>query len=282
MLDQYRVRNYGHFHISANGDETIGNIIAGYTMTYRRVFKLGDRVRIGEYIGDVHEAQLLAKLLGATPNGEPFRFVVVGEVKAGKSSFINALLGENICAVHARPCTAVIEKLDYGPQRSETRLSDHLIQKTLPVDILKTISIVDTPGTNTVIENHQEITEHYLPNSDLIIFVFYAPNPYTQTAWSLLRLIQKEWRKQLLLVMQQADRATPEEIEINLAELRAQLQQEQLAAAPIFVTSAKRELAGPPAAADSGFADHSAFARAFRRHLGVSPRAYRQMRRAMA
>ncbi|HRI54693.1 MAG TPA: dynamin family protein [Pseudomonadota bacterium] len=218
--------------------------------------------RLGELLKSIHELVIslnnddIAKVVFAQMQnlGEPFRFVVVGEVKAGKSSFINALLGENICAVHARPCTAVIEKLDYGPQRSETRLSDHLIQKTLPVDILKTISIVDTPGTNTVIENHQEITEHYLPNSDLIIFVFYAPNPYTQTAWSLLRLIQKEWRKQLLLVMQQADRATPEEIEINLAELRAQLQQEQLAAAPIFVTSAKRELAGPPAAADSGFA----------------------------
>ncbi|MBK6294455.1 MAG: helix-turn-helix domain-containing protein [Rhodoferax sp.] len=35
-------------------------------------------------------------------------------------------------------------------------------------------------------------------------------------------------------------------------------------------------------AADSGFADHSAFARAFRRHLGVSPRDYRQMRLTMA
>ena len=35
-------------------------------------------------------------------------------------------------------------------------------------------------------------------------------------------------------------------------------------------------------AADSGFADHSAFARAFRRHLGVSPRDYRQMRQNMA
>ena len=35
-------------------------------------------------------------------------------------------------------------------------------------------------------------------------------------------------------------------------------------------------------AADSGFADHSAFARAFRRHLGVSPRDYRQMRLNMA
>lgn len=220
------------------------------------------RGRLAELLKSIHELVIsldedaIAKvLLGQMQNlGEPFRFVVVGEVKAGKSSFINALLGENICAVHARPCTAVIEKLDYGKERSETRLGESLIQKTLPVEILKTISIVDTPGTNTVIEKHQEITEHYLPNSDLIIFVFYAPNPYTQTAWNLLALIQREWRKQVLFVMQQADRATAEELAINLGELRAQLGEQRIAAPQIFVTSAKLEQAGPPASQDSGFA----------------------------
>ncbi|WP_353799358.1 hypothetical protein [Thauera sp.] len=40
--------------VSLGSSSVIGNIIAGYTMTYRRVFKLGDRVRIGEYIGDIH------------------------------------------------------------------------------------------------------------------------------------------------------------------------------------------------------------------------------------
>lgn len=220
------------------------------------------RGRLAELLKALHELVLsldndaIARVvLGQMQNlGEPFRFVVVGEVKAGKSSFINALLGEKICQVDARPCTALIEKLDYGPERTENRLGEFLIQKTLPVEILKTISIVDTPGTNTVIAKHQEITEHYLPNSDLIIFVFYAPNPYTQTAWNLLGLIQKEWRKQVLFIMQQADRATAEELEINLGELRAQLVQQRIAAPQIFVTSAKLELLGRPQSDDSGFA----------------------------
>lgn len=219
------------------------------------------RGRLAELLKAIHELVIslnndaVAKVVfGQMQNlGEPFRFVVVGEVKAGKSSFINALLGENICLVNAKPCTAVIEKLDYGPERTETRLGEALTQKTLPVEILKTISIVDTPGTNTVIEKHQEITEHYLPSSDLIIFVFYAPNPYTQTAWNLLGLIQKEWRKQVLFVMQQADRATAEELEINLGELRAQLTQQRIVDPQVFVTSAKLEIAGPPQSDGSGF-----------------------------
>ena len=216
--------------------------------------------RLGELLKSIHELVIglnndaIAKVIfGQLENlGEPFRFVVIGEVKAGKSSFINALLGEKICAVHARPCTALIEKLDYGTERSEVKLNDYLIQKTLPVEILKTISIVDTPGTNTIIDKHQEITEHYLPNSDLIIFVFYAPNPYTQTAWNLLALVRDEWRKQVVFVMQQADRATAEEISINLSELRSQLQAQNIPDPHIFVTSAKLETSG---AADSGFGE---------------------------
>jgi len=64
--------------VSLGSSSVIGNIIAGYTMTYRRVFKLGDRVRIGEYIGDIHEARLLVTHLRtlkneivAIPNSRP-------------------------------------------------------------------------------------------------------------------------------------------------------------------------------------------------------------------
>ncbi|MDA0236752.1 MAG: mechanosensitive ion channel, partial [Proteobacteria bacterium] len=54
--------------VSLGSSSVIGNIIAGYTMTYRRVFKLGDRVRIGEYIGDIHEARLLVTHLRTLKN----------------------------------------------------------------------------------------------------------------------------------------------------------------------------------------------------------------------
>ena len=52
------------------------------------------------YIHDLGSASLLS-IVSELRSGlnEPFLFVVVGEVKSGKSSFINALLGEDICPV---------------------------------------------------------------------------------------------------------------------------------------------------------------------------------------
>ena len=45
-----------------------------------------------------------------------------------------------------------------------------------PVEILREIAIVDTPGTNAIVAHHQEITEGFVPAADLIVFVFEAKN----------------------------------------------------------------------------------------------------------
>ena len=61
----------------------IGNVIAGYSMTYRRTFKTGDRVRIGDHIGDVEEIRLMVTHI-RTPKNEvvvvPNSSIVNGEV----------------------------------------------------------------------------------------------------------------------------------------------------------------------------------------------------------
>jgi small-conductance mechanosensitive channel len=54
---------------SLGSSSVIGNMIAGYTMTYRRVFKTGDRVRIGEHVGDVEQVRVLVTYL-RTPKNE--------------------------------------------------------------------------------------------------------------------------------------------------------------------------------------------------------------------
>src|SRR5947207_14492165 len=50
--------------------------------------------------------------------------VIVGEVKAGKSSFINALLREDICEVAPGPCTVRIQELVYGAERRAATLGE--------------------------------------------------------------------------------------------------------------------------------------------------------------
>ena len=54
--------------LSLGSTSVISNIIAGYTMTYRRAFRVGDRIRIGDTIGDVMESRLLVTMLRSLKN----------------------------------------------------------------------------------------------------------------------------------------------------------------------------------------------------------------------
>jgi small-conductance mechanosensitive channel len=55
---------------SLGSSSLVGNVIAGYSMTYRRAFKIGDRVKIGEQIGDVEMVRLLVTHLRTVKNEE--------------------------------------------------------------------------------------------------------------------------------------------------------------------------------------------------------------------
>jgi len=54
---------------SLGSSSLVGNLIAGYTMTYRRAFRIGDRIRVGEHLGDVEQIRLLVTHL-RTPKNE--------------------------------------------------------------------------------------------------------------------------------------------------------------------------------------------------------------------
>ncbi len=70
---------------------------------------------------------------------EPFLFVVVGEVKAGKSSFINALLQETICQTAAEPCTDIIQQIVYADTASTEEITPYLKKIALPIPILENL-----------------------------------------------------------------------------------------------------------------------------------------------
>ena len=174
---------------------------------------------------------------------EPFMFVIVGEVKSGKSSFINALLntGTEVCKVAPDPCTDTIQQVLYG-QEDTIVVNEYLKKIYHPVEILKEIAIVDTPGTNTIIAHHQEITERFIPVSDLIVFVFEAKNPYRQSAWEFFDYISAEWRKKVIFVLQQADLMEPEDLKINIDGVASQAQKKGVIDPKVFAVSAKLAL----------------------------------------
>lgn len=191
--------------------------------------------------------------------GEPFLFAVVGEIKAGKSSFINALLKADVCKVDPAPCTDMIQQIVYATDESETQINPHLKRIGRPEEILKKISIVDTPGTNTIAEHHQEITAGFIPNSGLIFFVFPAKNPHTRTAWDFLDYVSGEWRRRVVFVLQQADLATETELKVNRQKVLEYAGERGIESPKLFVTSVVFEKAGQND--KSGFNEIRAFIR---------------------
>ncbi len=190
----------------------------------------------------------LAAMVGDLRNrmADPFMFVIVGEVKAGKSSFVNALLdtGRDICAVAPQPMTDTIQQIVYGETETITVVNPYLKKIFLPVDILKEIAIVDTPGTNSIVAQHQEVTERFVPASDLVLFVFEAKNPYRQSAWEFFDFIHTDWHKKVVFILQQKDLLSPEDLAVNEKGLYDYAVKKGIAEPVIFCTSAKAELDG--------------------------------------
>ncbi len=176
----------------------------------------------------------------------PYMFVIVGEVKAGKSSFVNALLHSEteICAVAPSPMTDTIQQIVYGAEHKEESLSPLLKRIYHPEEILKNVTIVDTPGTNTIIEHHQEITENFIPHADLIVFVFEAKNPYRQSAWDFFDYIQKDWRKNIIFILQQKDLLDKNDLMINMDGVKNHATKKGIDEPKVFAVSAKEEQAG--------------------------------------
>jgi small GTP-binding protein len=212
---------------------------------------LGLRSQLGTALGSL---MALAQQIGApedtlrnlqnllTNLNQPFLFVVVGEVKAGKSSLLNALFGREFCRVDVLPATDRIYVFKYGETEYDVQLSEHLTERHRPIDFLKDFNIVDTPGTNTIVANHQEITENFVPMADLIVFVFAVTNPWAGSAWDFLRLIGHRWKKNIVFVVQQADLRDPHEVDAVARHLDQTGLNILGASCPIFAVSAKKAL----------------------------------------
>lgn len=132
-----------------------------------------------------------------------------GEFNSGKSTFINALLGEKYLKDGVVPTTNEITFLRYSElnsneqQRCERHPDGHLICY-LPAPILREMIIVDTPGTNVILQRQQRLTEEFLPRADLLLFVISADRPLTESEVTFLRYTQ-QWKKKVVFVLNKSD-----------------------------------------------------------------------------
>jgi small GTP-binding protein len=135
---------------------------------------------------------------------ELFLLVIVGEFNSGKSAVINALAGSRIVQEGVTPTTAQINVLQYGEvlERLVREASLHII--TAPVALLRDIHIVDTPGTNAIIREHERITSEFVPRSDLVLFVTSADRPFTETERAFMEQV-RGWGKKVVVIVNKID-----------------------------------------------------------------------------
>ncbi len=170
---------------------------------------------------------------------ELFLIVVVGEFNSGKSALINALLGDHVLEEGVTPTTARVTLVRWGETLSEQIVNEDFAIVTYPLELLKELNLIDSPGTNAIIRRHELLTTEYVPRSDLVLFTTSADRPLTESEREFLEKILA-WGKKIVLVINKADILDGQEA---IEEVRAFVAQHTagiLGYAPeLFVLSAK-------------------------------------------
>src|SRR5918996_640821 len=135
---------------------------------------------------------------------ELFLLVVVGEFNAGKSALVNALLGEKVLPEGATPTTSRVTLVKWGERAGDQVVDENFGIYTYPLELLKELNIVDTPGTNAVIRYHERLTDEFVPRSDLVLFATSADHPLTESERQFLERILA-WGKKVVFALNKAD-----------------------------------------------------------------------------
>jgi small GTP-binding protein len=168
------------------------------------------RLALAQFGADPAGAETLGRSLEQLD--ELFLLVVVGEFNAGKSAFINALLGQRLLKEGVTPTTTEIDSLRYGESQQRRALDENHHVLTLPAELLREITIVDTPGTNAVIRAHEALTSGFIPRADLVLFVTSTDRPFTESERLFLERI-RDWGKKVVIVVNKIDLLeNPEEL----------------------------------------------------------------------
>jgi len=188
---------------------------------------------------------------------EFFMLVVVGEFNSGKSAFINALVGRQVVKEGVTPTTAQIHVLKYGDTIAQSTdaqiLGEQILGRqilgkqgiavtTAPAEFLREVQIVDTPGTNAIIREHERITTTFVPRADLVLFVTSADRPFTETERAFLETI-RAWGKKIVIIVNKVDIfERPDELDEVLAFVSSASQRLLGMTPEIFAVSARLAL----------------------------------------
>ena len=183
-----------------------------------------------------------------------FLICAVGEFNAGKSSLCNALLGSEHCRVGVLPTTTDVTLLaDASTAAPEGVLSEGVASASW----LRDVSIVDTPGTNTLDERHTALTRDFVPRADVLLFVTSAERPFSESEQTFLRTIA-QWGKKVAFVVNKADLLpTSADLALVASHVATNAARELGEAVPVFPVSSRMALELKGRAAEGQLAEGS-------------------------
>lgn len=162
----------------------------------------------------------------------PLLVTVMGEFNSGKSTFVNALLGEEVAPMGITPTTATINLLKYGAQRGgrvvyrdglsravpwekvpallkgldadEVRRI-RVVEVLYPLDVLQRVNVVDTPGLNSIMPEHEATAREFIAQADAVVWLFTVDQAGKASEREALSTIRAAGKK-ILGVLNKIDR----------------------------------------------------------------------------
>ncbi|MCS6915302.1 MAG: tetratricopeptide repeat protein [Myxococcales bacterium] len=165
----------------------------------------------------------------------PLLLTIMGEFNSGKSTFVNALLGEEVAPMGITPTTATINILKYGRERGGRVVYDddqsrdvswaevpallraldegearriRYVEVLCPLEALQRVNVVDTPGLNSIQPEHEATARAFIAEADAVVWLFSIDQAGKASERDALAEIARQG-KQVLGVVNKIDRLTP-------------------------------------------------------------------------